>query len=239
MGTHREDFRREARPVTLTLLSAGAAQALVRTVARAAAIEIAGSFGAVGAMLEKFDAGEACDVVILTRKQLDALEEEGRVVAGSIADVGRVATAIGVLAGRSAPDVTDEAGLRRALLAADAIYFPDPTRATAGIHFMKVLETLGLRSALEARLRTFPNGATAMRAMAAAPGDPLGCTQASEILATPGLQLVAPLPRGFDLETPYAAAVSARATDPRAAAAFVARLTGPAARSERATAGFT
>ena len=205
--------------MTLTLLSAGAAQALVRTVARAAAIEVAGSFGAVGAMLEKFDAGEACDVLILTRRQVDELEDAGRVVAGSVADVGRVATAIGVLAGQSEPDVSDEAGLRRALLAADAIYFPDPTRATAGIHFMKVLETLGVRSALEARLRTFPNGATAMREMAAATGHPLGCTQASEILATPGLQLVGALPRGFDLETTYSAAVNAKAADPKAAAA--------------------
>lgn len=224
--------------MTLTLLSAGAAQALVRTVARAAAIDVGGSFGAVGAMLEKFNAGEACDVVILTRKQVDELQRAGRVVAGSVADLGRVATAIGVLASEGTPDISAEAGLRQALLAADAIYFPDPTRATAGIHFMKVLETLGVRAALEPRLRTFPNGATAMREMAAASGHPVGCTQASEILATPGLKLVGPLPRGFDLETSYAAAVNMRAQDPVGAAAFIARLTGPASRSERENAGF-
>lgn len=239
MGAHREDLRREARPVTVALLSAGAAQALVRTVARAAAIEVGGSFGAVGAMLEKFNAGEACDVVILTRKQVDELQRTGRVVAGSVADLGRVATAIGVLAFEDSPDISGEAGLRQALLAADAVYFPDPTRATAGIHFMKVLETLGVRAALEPRLRTFPNGATAMREMAAASGHPVGCTQASEILATPGLKLVGPLPRGFDLETTYAAAVNTRAPDPVGAAAFIARLTGPESRSEREDAGFT
>ncbi len=224
--------------MTLALLSAGAAQALVRTVAHAAAVEVTGSFGAVGAMLEKFDAGEPCDVLILTRKQVDALARDGRVVAGSVADVGRVATAIGVLAGHSAPDVSGEAVLRQALLAADAIYFPDPARATAGIHFIKVLDTLGVRGVLEPRLRTFPNGATAMREMASAGGHPIGCTQASEILATPGLQLVAALPRGFDLETTYSAAVSAKAADPKAAAAFVARLTGPLAQAERSAAGF-
>lgn len=239
MGAHREDFRREAGPVTLALLSAGAAQALVRTMARAAAIKVGGSFGAVGAMLEKFNAGEACDVVILTRKQVDELERAGRVVLGSVADVGRVATAIGVLASQGAPDISDEAALRQALLAADAVYFPDPTRATAGIHFMKVIETLGVRAVLEPRLRTFPNGATAMREMAAAAGHPVGCTQASEILATPGLRLVGPLPRGYDLETTYAAAVSAKAKDPKTAAAFIARLTGAESRSERSSAGFT
>jgi len=56
--------------VTLRLVSAGAAHALVQASARAAGVEVAGSFGAVGAMLEKLDAGEAADVVILTRKQV-------------------------------------------------------------------------------------------------------------------------------------------------------------------------
>jgi molybdate transport system substrate-binding protein len=224
--------------VTLRLLSAGAAHPIVQAVARAAGVEIEGSFGAVGAILERFDAGEACDVVILTRRQIDALAAQGRVVAGSPADLGTVATAIAVRAGQPLPDVSSGDALRNALLAADALYFPDPARATAGIHFAKVLDTLGIRAAVESRLRTFPNGATAMRELAASRGRPAGCTQATEILATPGIRLVGALPPGFDLETPYTAAVSAAARNPQAAAAFVARLTGAASRAERGAAGF-
>ncbi len=238
MGARREGVRREARPVTLRLLSAGAAHAIVHTVARAAGVEIEGSFGAVGAILERFGAGEACDVVILTRAQVDALAAQHRVAAGTPADLGPVATAIAVRAGQSAPDISSESALRAALLGADALYFPDPTRATAGIHFAKVLDRLGIRAELESRLRTYPNGATAMRELASSRGRPLGCTQAAEILATHGLQLVAPLPRGFDLETVYTAAVSAGSRNPQAAGAFVARLTGPATRAERTAAGF-
>ena len=238
MGPHREDLGREGRPVTLHLLSAGAAHSLVGTVARAAGVEIQGTFGAVGAILERFEGGEACDVVILTRKQVDQLAAQGRVVAASVADLGRVATAIAVRAGRPQPDVSTEGALRDALLAADAIYFPDPARATAGIHFAKVLERLGIHEALRARLRTFPNGATAMRELAEARGRPLGCTQATEILATPGVTLVAPLPAGFDLMTTYAAAVNAAAPNVKAATAFVARLAGEATLPQRRSAGF-
>jgi len=85
------------------------------------------------------------------------------------------------------PDIADADALRRALSHARGIYLPDPERATAGIHFAKVLRTLGIMDLLRSRLRPYPNGATAMRAMADA-GEPdlIGCTQVSEILLRAG-----------------------------------------------------
>lgn len=219
-------------------MSAGAAFALVNRVAAQSGVEAAGSFGAVGAMLEKFDAGEACDVVILTQAQVAQLASRGAVVASSIGDLGAAPTAIAVRSGDAVPSVSDEASLRAALLAADAIYFPDPAKATAGIHFAKVLDRLGIRAAVASRLRTFPNGTTAMKAMGEGPGHPIGCTQATEILAVPSVRLVAPLPKGFDLATVYTAAVSANAAHREAAQAFVASLTGAASAPARREAGF-
>jgi molybdate transport system substrate-binding protein len=222
----------------VNFLSAGAAQGLVASIAKDAGVEVAGSFGAVGAMREKFLAGETCDVVILTHAQIAELSAQARVDPLTSADLGSVPTAIAVRASDPAPDVSGEAPLRAALLAADAIHFPDPAKATAGIHFVKVLDLLRVRAEVESRLKTFPNGTTAMRAMAEAKGHPIGCTQATEILATPGIRLVAPLPRGFDLETVYTVAVSRGAADPGAAARFVERLAGEAALAARTRAGF-
>ena len=57
------------------------------------------------------------------------------------------------------------------------------------------------------RLRPFPNGATAMREMSHCPEMGLsGCTQVTEILNTPGITLVARLPKEFELATVYTAA---------------------------------
>jgi molybdate transport system substrate-binding protein len=210
----------------IEMISAGAARALVEAGARAAGLEVGGSFGAVGAMIEKFLAGEPCDVLILTRAQVDRLAAERRIVAGSDRDLGLVPTSIAVRAGDPSPDVSAAEPLRQALLAADAIYFPDPAKATAGIHFAKVIEQLGIHEAVRERWRVYPSGAIAMRALAEAGGHPIGCTQSSEILSTPGTRLVAPLPPGFDLATVYTAAVSTRAADGAAAAAFVSRLAG-------------
>ena len=222
----------------LRFVSAGAAQALVHATAKAAGLEVEGGFGAVGAMLEKLDAGEAADVVILTRAQVEKLAKEERVFADTVADVGTVATAVAVRATDPPPDISGEAPLRAALLAADAIYFPDPARATAGIHFASVLDKLGIADRVRDRIRNFPNGTTSMREMAAASGHPLGCTQATEILATAGIELVGALPRGFDLDTTYTAAVDSRAANREAARDFVARLTSERGRREREALGF-
>ena len=51
--------------MTLRFMSAGAAQGLVDAIAREYDVPVGGTFGAVGAMLEKLDAGEPRDIVIL------------------------------------------------------------------------------------------------------------------------------------------------------------------------------
>jgi len=210
----------------MRLVSAGAAQALVTRQAEAQGVEVQGTFGAVGAMLEKYLAASACDLVILTRKQIEELAAKGRVDRGTLTDLGAVPTSIAVRERDVSPDISDADALTTALLAADAIYFPDPAKATAGIHFRGVLERLGILDRVKGRLRNFPNGAATMRAMAEAEGQPIGCTQATEIRATPGVRLVGALPKGLDLVTVYTGAVDARAAEREAARRFLSGLAG-------------
>jgi molybdate transport system substrate-binding protein len=216
----------------LRLLSGGAAQGLVEALAprfRAEAdCEIDGTFGAVGAMRDALVAGAAADLVILTAPLIDALTRAGQVAAGSAADVGAVPTCVAVRTGDPARSVGDADGLRAALRAADGVYFPDPKLATAGIHFARVIEALGLADELAPRLRPFPNGAAAMRALAASQDRrPIGCTQATEILNTPGAQLIGPLPPGHELAAVYTVGLCVKAERPDLARQFAHVLTHP------------
>ena len=229
--------------MTLHLLSAGAAQGLARAIEPAFTAEtgvaLSATFGAVGAMQQRFDAGEACDVIVVTAALIDALAVSGAVRGETRATLGRVRTGIAVRANDPAPDVATPAALHDALLAADAIFVPDTERSTAGIHIEKVLRELGIEADVRDRLRTFPNGATAMRELAASTSaKPVGCTQHTEILYTPGVRLVAALPRQFELATEYVAAVASRAADPALAARFVAALAGAEAQALRTAGGF-
>lgn len=223
----------------LHVLCAGAAKAVASAVAAQSGQALAGAFGAVGAMREKLMAGEPCDAIVLTRSMIDALAAEGRVRAETIADLGRVRTGVAVKNGSTLPEVGSAAGLRAALLAADAIYLPDTRQSTAGKHVAAMLDALGIARDASAKLREFPNGASAMRAMAEASGQgAIGCTQVSEILYTEGITLVGPLPAEFELTTVYSAAVCCNATEPQAARRFVERLAGETTRELRAKAGF-
>ncbi|HEV2556196.1 MAG TPA: substrate-binding domain-containing protein [Bosea sp. (in: a-proteobacteria)] len=227
----------------ISILSGGAAQALVRalepTFRQGSGHGIEGSFGAVGAMRAKLAEGAQPDVVILTAAIVAELVAGGIVMADSVADLGDVGTAIAVRDGDPVPDVGDAAALREALLSADAIYFPDPKLATAGIHFAGVIDKLGIGATVAERLRTYPNGASAMAALASAPeAHPIGCTQVTEIKAVAGVALVAELPPGLSLATRYTAAVVARASHPAQARELVKLLTGEATADQRRRAGF-
>jgi molybdate transport system substrate-binding protein len=227
----------------LELLSAGAAKGVVEALEPAFVPEFGvtlhATFGAVGAMREAFDRGVSSDVIVLTAAMIGALADDGRVRRDTIAALGRVRTGIAVADGEPLPAIADAALLRASLRAASAIYFPDPERATAGIHFVKVLRTLGVYDEIAARLRPHPNGAAAMRTLADAhPAGALGCTQVTEILYTPGVTLVGALSAEFELATVYAAAVARDARSPDEARRFVEWLTGPRSLALRRAGGF-
>jgi len=191
---------------TLKILSGGAAHGLVERARpgfeAASGCTIDGTFSAVGAMRDKLLAGEPADVMILSRAMIDALAQSGHVVVASIKDVARVAASVAVRAGDPLPAMATADDLRAALAAADEIHFPDPAQATAGIHFAQVIRQLGLWEVVAPRLRLGPNGATTMKALATSKAPhPIGCTQETEIRATPGIVLVGPLPPGCDLTT--------------------------------------
>ena len=227
----------------LNILSGGAAQGLVASLApqfkQLTGFDISGEFGAVGAMAEKLRQGTPTDIVILTAAIVKKLAEEHRVEPGSIADVGLVETAVAVRAGDPKVTVGDEAGLRAALLAADAIFVPDIQASTAGIHVAKVLQRLGIAEEVAARLNIHPNGATAMRHLAVSEGArPIGCTQSTEIISTPGVVLSGSLPPGCELATMYTAAVTTQAAHAEQAQALIGLLTAAGHRGVRARAGF-
>jgi molybdate transport system substrate-binding protein len=150
-----------------------------------------------------------------------------------------VKTGVAVKEGVPDADCSTPQALKALLEQASAIYFPDPARATAGIHFQKVLNALGLATPLAARLRTFPNGATAMRELAQAPEpNAVGCTQVTEILFAPGVRVTGLLPPPYELTTTYTAAVCSQATEAALAVHLIGALVAADAAQARKECGF-
>ncbi len=227
----------------LHVLCAGAVQGLVKaltaTFETRTGATVEARFGAVGAMKETLMGGAPCDVLIVTDAMLRALQGNGAIEADGAAPIGRVRTGVAARAGEAAPTVDSAASLKAALLAAPEFYVPDILKSTAGQHIASVLEQLDVRRALGTRLMVYPNGSTAMAALAerGKPGA-IGSTQVTEIHYTPGLALAGVLPEPFGLSTVYSAGVSRTAHDATLAAQFVALLCGAESAPLRRDGGF-
>lgn len=227
---------------TLRILSGGAANGLVTRLQ--AAFEnkhdcrIEGSYGAVGAMKDKLLGGAPCDLLILTQALIDELGSQGKAQAATAKPLGIVKTGVALKEKHEPVSVSSPQKLQALLRAAPEIYFPDPAKATAGIHFFKVLQGLGLADDAT-RLKTYPNGATAMAALAqSTQPEAVGCTQVTEILITPGVRLNGVLPPPFELATTYTGAVASAAEEPALAQALLDALTAADAAETRRTCGF-
>jgi molybdate transport system substrate-binding protein len=227
----------------LNILSGGAAQGLVGSLAakfnEQTGLDIEGEFGAVGAMAGKLRQGTPADILILTSALIATLVGEHLADGASVKDVGRVETALAVRETDPLVAAPDAASLRTVFLAADAIFVPDTKASTAGIHVANVLAQLGIADEVASRLKIYPNGATAMRHMAETDAKrQVGCTQATEIIATKGIKLSGSLPKGCDLATIYTAAVTAKAVHAREAQMLIDLLTSGDQKALRAQAGF-
>jgi molybdate transport system substrate-binding protein len=228
---------------SVKILSGGAAQGLVRGLTEAfkaqTGFDIDGDFGAVGVMADRLRANAPADLIILTHALVAKLADEQQVIPASITDVGLVETALAVRAGDPRLNVTTEADLREALRAADAIFVPDTKASTAGMHVARILDQLGIAHEVASRLKIFANGATAMQGLASSTAKrPIGCTQATEIVATNGIVLSGTLPPGTGLVTMYTAGVAARAAHPAEARALIALLVGADQKELRQRVGF-
>jgi len=227
----------------LRVLSGGAAAAVVKGIQHKFEQQydchILGTFSAVGEMRDKFIAGEPCDVIILTKSLIAQLVQAGLVVENSQQSLGLVQTGIAVKQGCAHPKVSTPEELAESFKAAKAIYCPDTKKSTAGIHFLNVLKQLKLDQALASKLREFPNGATAMKTMAQCPeSDLIGCTQVTEINYTADIELVANLPKAFELATDYTLGVCANSSKLDLAKKLANWLCGPESIDIRRQGGF-
>jgi molybdate transport system substrate-binding protein len=150
--------------------------------------------------------GDSADVVVLSEAGMAALEKAGKVAGGSAVDLGRISVALAVRKGAQVPDVASPDALKQALLSASSIAHADPARgATAGAHFARVLEQLGIAEQVKARVTVLPFGGDVIAEVARGRFE-IGVSQSSEIVAHPGVTLAGRLPAPYGHSTRYLAA---------------------------------
>jgi len=170
--------------------------------------------------------GESFDVAVLTPEAIDGLIKDGKVVAGSRADLAKTGVGVVVKGGAPLPDIGSVEAFKRTLLAAKSVAYIDPAAGgSSGIYVGKLLERLSIAAAVNAKAKLIHGGAVADHI---AEGEAeIGIHQISEILPVKGAVLVGPLPAEIQNFTVYAAGVGTAAKDGALASALVKFLAGP------------
>jgi molybdate transport system substrate-binding protein len=199
---------------------------LVPQFERASQHKVKVTFGTAVPLKRQIDAGESFDVVILTPALVEDLAKQGKVAAGTSANVSKSGIGVAVRAGSPKPDIATAEAFKRSLLNAKSIAYSK--EGQSGTAMARIIERLGIademkpRTVLETR-----SGQTAANVVEGKAD--LAFTLISEILPIAGAELAGPLPADLQNYVIFTAGVSPATKDAAAAKAFIDFLKGPAA----------
>jgi molybdate transport system substrate-binding protein len=216
-----------ARGDEITLVAPGGIRAAVEQMIPAfekkTGHKVKATFGSGLGTKRQVAAGEPFDVPIVQPPYADVLAS-GHVVAGSETPLASVAVGVAVRPGQRKPDISTPDAVKRMLLAAKSISYPDPAGgAAAGVSFSETLKKLNISEQMQPKIKLAQGGAAAMAALAKGEVE-IGLTFISEIITEPGVESVGALPREISTPTALVGFVSAHTKAPAAAKALLAYL---------------
>ena len=189
--------------------------------------KVKATFGSGGGTKKQVVQGDAFDVPVL-QPPLQEVFSSGNVVASTETPLASVAVGVAVRKGAPKPDISTPEAVKRTLLAAKSISYPDAAAgAAAGVSFNETLKKLGIAEQMQPKIKSAQGGAGAM-ALAAKGEVEIGLTFMSE-MKDPGIDIVGPLPREISPPTTLVGFVSTHAKDPAAAKALLEYLSSPEA----------
>jgi molybdate transport system substrate-binding protein len=207
-----------------------AAKIVAADFAKATGDHFSFTVGQPATIVRDLAAGDKADVVIVPAPVAAKLTSSGTLRAGSAVDLARVGIGVVVRAGAPAPDIADDAAIRKLIRDAHSLVYPDPTSGggSAGRAIAQMIERMGLTEVVRPKLTRIAaiGGGVALVADGKAE---VGFFNISEVLPIPGVTLVGPLPADLQSYIVFAGTIPTNAAAPEPAAAFIQALAAPAA----------
>ncbi len=221
----------------IRVFSGGAPQHALRTITaefeKETGHRIVPTFALVTVIQQKLVAGEKADLVLLpvpliaaTEKSV-AMHREGRVV------LARVGIGVIVREGAVRPDISTPEAVRKLLLDARSIAFPEPS-TPSGAHLNSMIGQLGIADVVQPKLIVKAAIAGGEEVVSKGEAD-VGMYLISEVQSIKGISVAGLLPSPVQSYVVYGSAIPAYNSTPAAALAFLKFVSDPS-RSERWTA---
>ena len=192
------------------------------------------TFGTALPLKRRIEAGEAFDVTILTPPMVEDLANSGKVDAGSKVDVARSGLALAGPRDAPAASIATADSLKRALVSAKGVAYTK--EGQSGIAAARLIERLGLSEELKPKIVLETRTGGSLMAIEEGKAD-LGFALVSEVLSTPGVTFLGPLPAELQSYMVLTAGTSPSAKDAAASKAFVDFLRSEEARAVMKTRG--
>jgi len=176
-------------------------------------------------IIKRINGGEVADIVILGAPTIDKLIAEGKLVAGSRADIAKSGIGIAVRSGLPKPDISSSEAVKNAMLAANSIAY---STGPSGIYIADLVKKMGIADQVKEKMKQTKSGVPVGEVLARGEAD-LGFQQVSELQHVKEIQFVGPLPPDIQTVTVYSAGMHNAAAAPDAAKALVKFLRSPEA----------
>lgn len=186
------------------------------------------TFGPTGGVAARARNGEPFDVIIVSKAAMADLVKLGKVAEQSRTDLARVGISVAIRRGGSRPDISSVESFKAVLLSAKSISYTNPVDGGfSGVYFAGLIKRLGIADKLASKTRLAPGG-TSSGALVASGKAEIAIQTTSDLLPTPGIEIVGPLPAEIQNYTVISAGIGAKAADPAAAKRLILLLSSPA-----------
>jgi molybdate transport system substrate-binding protein len=207
----------------VTLIAPGGAKAaleqLIPGFERKTGTKVRATYGSGLGTKKQVASGDPFDVPVVQPPYEEVLAS-GNVIADSAKTLASVSVGVAVKKGSPKPDISTPEAVKKTLLAAKSIAYPDAAGgAAAGVSFEQTLKKLGIYDQMQPKIKRAQGGAGAMK-MAASGEVELGLTFLSE-MQEPGIDVLGPLPKEISPPTVLVGFLSAHAKNPTGARALL------------------
>lgn len=172
--------------------------------------------------LRRVNAGEPFDLLISGSDAVDEWIRDRRVLAATRTEIARSGIGVEVRQGSPRPDISTVDAFKRSLLNARSIAY---LRVGSGTYLHDLLARLEIRDTIQSKV-TRPDSDIVSELVAKGEVD-IGMTVITQILTTPGVDLVGPLPREIQSYVTFVAAVGAASNARTAASQLITFLKQP------------
>ena len=175
------------------------------------------TYGGGSGLAQQILDGMQGDLFIGPEEFSDPLIRQGKLLAGSRTAFAHSSTGLAVRVGTPKPDISTPDKLKGVLLAAGAVSY---SKGASGMHFVKVLERLGIADAVTAK-RVAAQAGELVGAVVARGAADIAVQQISELLPVPGIVILDPLPAELQQTIIYGATAFAQSSQGETAQQFV------------------